>query len=78
MSLASKLGSDIIELCCKRALSFGVANYQQIKNIADKKLYLETETIKQASSTIGNHKNQRGKNYFNEKSVPVRSELAKK
>jgi len=74
MSLASKLGSDIIELCCKRAVSFGVANYQQIKNIADKKLYLEIETNDQVSKAIDNHKNQRGKDYFNKESVPVKPE----
>jgi len=74
IALANKLGNVIIEQCCQRALLFGVANYQQIKNIADKKLYLESEPVEQKSKVTENHKNQRGKDYYKKNTVPLSPE----
>jgi transposase len=63
LSLANKLGKEIIERCCKRALSYGIYNYRQIKNIADMKLYLEEE-IPVVGSHIDSHQNKRGVEYY--------------
>jgi transposase len=73
LSLArkSKIGSDILELCCKRAIYFGVYNYQQIKTIAEQKLYLEALDPPVMNKAIDSHNNRRGKEYY---SVPLSQE----
>jgi transposase len=73
LSLArkSKIGTDILELCCKRAVYFGVYNYQQIKKIAEQKLYLEALEPPVINKAIDSHNNRRGKEYY---SVPLSQE----
>jgi hypothetical protein len=73
LSLADrkKIGTDILELCCKRAGYFGVYNYQQIKKIAEQKLYLEALYPPVMNSAIDSHNNRRGKEYY---SVPLSQE----
>ncbi len=63
LSLANKLGKEIMEQCCKRALSYGIYNYRQLRNIADMKLYLE-EDIPVTGGYIDNHQNKRGVEYY--------------
>jgi len=80
LSIAGKLGKEDMELCCKRALTFGALNYQQILNIANKKLYRENNPAEQNSKLKTEHANQRGGNYYNSgtlklsESVPLSSE----
>jgi transposase len=71
LSLARKIGVENLELCCKRAEHFGVYNYQQIKAMAEQKLYLERLDPPVANKAIDNHKNKRGREYY---SVPLSPE----
>jgi transposase len=63
--LENKYSADRLNLACLRALEYRAYSYQSVVNILQKELDKQT-TLTPVKTTVINHENIRGSNYYSE------------